>query len=416
MVVRIGLYAATTIGPVAAAASQFLLSLVLLRQLTPAAFGTFSFLLVAVQLSWGIWSALFCAPLPVVLARHNGTNRTALVEAIFSANLLGAAGLLVLFGCMGLVVGLTGKSAALFAAFGTASVLRWFGRSYAFATGTPMRSVASDLTYSGLLTAGALVTAVHGDPTLAYTWGSLLVATCMGFVPFGRLYLTSQFAKPRAGWLRHYAPIWREHSRWALLGVVSTEATANAHVYIVTALRGPSEFAPLAASALLIRPITVAMNALSEYERARMARQVGKEDFDGARGSVRFFRIMLLVAWAITALGAVLLFAMKLSLLFPARYDGSLITWGAALWIAVALVRILRMPESCLLQAGGAFRPLALASVWSSFVSVAAVLILLAYSGPLASIVGILLGEGAFALWIWRQSARWLAERVNVHT
>ena len=57
----LGRYTLVTIGPVGAAVSQFALSLVLLRFVDPATFGTFSFLLTASQFSLGISSALFGA-------------------------------------------------------------------------------------------------------------------------------------------------------------------------------------------------------------------------------------------------------------------------------------------------------------------------------------------------------------------
>ncbi len=74
-------------------------------------------------------------------------------------------------------------------------------------------------------------------------------------------------------------------------------------------------------------------------------------------------------------------------------------------------MRLFRTPESTFLQAVGRFRPLAWASIGSSGVSVLAVILFLAVGGPLWSISGILLGEVVFAALIWRQLARWWAER-----
>ncbi len=55
----------------------------MLRVLSPAEFGVFTFLLVAAQFSWGIWSALFCAPLPVLLLE------TSIAEQRIGINVLG---------------------------------------------------------------------------------------------------------------------------------------------------------------------------------------------------------------------------------------------------------------------------------------------------------------------------------------
>src|SRR3954470_20927259 len=68
---KLSRYAIAVVGPVSVAAVHLLLSLIMLRALSPAEFGTFTFLLVAAQFSWGIWSALFCAPLPVLLLQKS---------------------------------------------------------------------------------------------------------------------------------------------------------------------------------------------------------------------------------------------------------------------------------------------------------------------------------------------------------
>jgi O-antigen/teichoic acid export membrane protein len=193
-----------------------------------------------------------------------------------------------------------------------------------------------------------------------------------------------------------------------VLGVLTTEATANSHVYIVTALFGPAAFAPVAASALMLRPINVAMNALTEFERAQMAREVGGGRLDLAMAAVRFFRMAMIGAWIVTVGAVAVLLRVSPHDVFPSRYPLEFLVIGAALWMLVAGVRLLRAPESTLLQAAGQFRNLALASVISSVFSVAAVLILLFTAGVLWSICGILVGETMYCLWIHRECRRWL--------
>jgi Flp pilus assembly protein TadB len=75
--------------------------------------------------------------------------------------------------------------------------------------------------------------------------------------------------------------------------------------------------------------------------------------------------------------------------------------------MAVAGMRQLRTPESVLLQAAGAFRELASASMISSGISIVAVVVFLLAFGPLWSIAGILIGEAVFAAWTWRQAAQY---------
>ncbi|MFW2831118.1 hypothetical protein [Sphingomonas sp. ID0503] len=400
-------YGISAVGPIASAGSQLLLSLMLLKMLPPDAFGSFSFLFVASVFSWGLWSALFCAPLPILMSQGTAEDREAAPQCILAVSLVASVlALAVLFG-LGLLLKVPPLAAFLFAAYGAVALIRWLARAYGYASGHPLRTTASDVTYSVALVAGVGLVMLTGHPSLDLAYAALLLAAALGLLPFGRAYLAKQFLHPRVRDAAGYAAIWRQHSGWSLLGVLTTEATANAHAYIVTGLQGPSAFAPLAASALMIRPIGVATNALSEFERAQMARQIGERRFAAAIGSVRTFRLALIAVWVATAIAIGLLLAFDPRLIFPAHYPLHFLAVGALLWLAVAGMRLIRAPESALLQAAGQFRPLAYASVLSAVVSIATVVLLLVTVGPLWSIGGIFLGEAVFACWTWVQAHRW---------
>lgn len=409
-------YAQAATGPIVSAGAQFLLSLAVLRLLSPSAFGSFAFLLVAAQLSWGLWSALFCAPLPILLSSGTAGERAAADRCLLATNLAIAALAMPLFCALALALRVPAAAAIVFAGYGSVALLRWFARAHAYATGRPLRTMASDLSYSAALLAGAALMVAAGAASLHLVYATLLVGAVIGMMPFGAAYLSAQFVRvaPRA--IGDYGAVWRRHSGWSLLGVLTTEATANSHAYIITALYGPAAFAPIAASALLIRPVGVAMNALTEFERAQMARQIGARRIAEAIGSVRVFRLVLIAVWIATAIAIGVLLAKAPRLLFPAHYDLRFLTIGALLWLAVAGIRLARTPESALLQAAGAFRPLAFASVWSSGVSIAAVLLLLAIGGPLWSIAGIGAGEAVSAIVIYVQARRWRRRELAAET
>ena len=400
-------YSQAAIGPIATAGAQFALSLVLLRQLAPAAFGSFAFLLVASQLSWGFWTALFSAPLPLLLTTGDQRTRDTMEQCLFATNLIAAVLATLVFGGLAVALALPPLAALLYAIYGSVALLRWFGRTYGYVTGTPLRTMLSDLTYSAVLIAGGAIMALTGSASLPFVYATLLVSAAAGLLPFGIRYMVAQFVRVKLRLIGGYLPVWKQHSGWSLLGVLTTEATVNAHVYIVTALLGPKAFAPLAASALMIRPIGVAMNALSEFERAQMARQIGARRIAEAIGSVRLFRWVLVAAWIGTAAIIAAMVRWSPHLLFPRQYDLRYETIGAVLWLIVAGMRLIRAPESALLQAAGEFRPLAFASVGSCGFSVAGVFVMLMIFGPLWSIMGIFIGEVVFAGWTWLQSHRW---------
>lgn len=405
---RLFRYGLAVAGPVASAGAQFLLSLVFLRLLTPQLFGSLSFLLVASVLSWSLWSALFCAPLPPLLHREDSVERRQeLTACLFSANLLFAILALIPFYLIARAVALPLLPSLLYAAYGMVALLRWFARAYTYASGGQMRSLLSDLTYSIVLLMGIAIAWMVPHHAITIAYATLAISALLGLFPFGMDYLRLQFVAFRPASVRRYGYIWRTYSGWSLVGVLTTEMTANSHAYIVTGLFGPAAFAPIAASALMIRPINVAMNALTDFERAQMARHIGQGDPTRAARSVHLFRLVLGLVWSATLLLVLALLYFAPRLIFPPTYPMPFLIAGAALWMAVAAIRLSRTPESALLQAAGHFRPLALASVISSGISVSAVLFCLYWGGTLWSIAGIGIGELIYALWIFRQARRW---------
>ena len=404
---RVFKYSLATIGPVGAAGAQFILSLQMLHTLTPREFGSFSFLLVALQFSCGIWSALFCSPLPAVVTTKTDAEKLEMLRCLFSANAAGAAIASLLFALLGLSLGLPTWGIVLFALYAAATLLRWFARQHAYLVGNMPRTVLSDTLYSVCLFSGIALIRFLNLESLDAPCAILFGSTAFSLAPFGVRYLAQQFMEISPRYLLPYGAIWRGYSSWSLVGVVSTEATANAHAYLVTSFFGPSAFAPLSASSLLIRPVGIAMMALTDFERPALAQQIQSEEIGLITRSLRIFRFTLIVAWVATAIAASMLTIYAPTLIFPARYSADHLPAVAAIWMIIAALRLLRTPESALLQAAGLFRPLAMASVISSGVSVGLVATLLAIGGPLWSLVGIVIGEASCTLWVHRQTYFW---------
>lgn len=401
-------YALAALGPIGSAGAQFALSLVMLQRLELGAFGSFSLLLVACQFSWGIWSALFCAPLPVLLAQAAEEARRDIRLTLLSTSLAAATAVGMGLGGLAFAAGVDPLAAVLVGAYATIALVRWFARADAYARGDQRRVIGSDLAYSAVLLAQVGVMFVTGQGSLSLAFGSLLIASLVGLLPLGAAFLADQFLAFRTRHLPRYRRVLRDYSRWSVIGVITTEATANAHVYLVTLISGPAALAALAAPALLTRPINVAINALTDFERPHMASQIGAGDWPAARRSARHFRLALLGAWLAT--GAVILALMLEAprLLFPPQYALKDLEFATAMWLAIAALRVLWTPDSVLLQGAGAFRPLAMASVVSSVVSIVGVLALLLAGGPLWSLGGLVAGElvyGASVIWLARRDS-----------
>jgi hypothetical protein len=376
---------------------QFVLSLFMLRLLQPAEFGAFIFSLIASQLSWGIWSALFCAPLPVQLAAAQADERKTAEAALLSANLIGAITALPLFAMVAALLGLHLPAGVCFALYGALGLLRWFARTYAYVHGRQLRTAASDLVYStGTLLTFALGALVFRWDAQTACYAGLLGGITLALIPFGFSYARRQAAAYNCKDLWRYGAIWRKHTRWALLGVLTTEATANAHAYIITLLQGPHAFAPIAASALLLRPVNVAQTALAEFEKPQMARLIAMRNWSGLLASKRIFLGALVVIWALTVVAAWALLHYNPYLLFSASYDLFFIEKAAYLWLAVAAIRLVQVPSSTVLGAAGEFRALAFASIWSSLPSVLLTAALVYALGTLWSILGVAAGAILF--------------------
>jgi hypothetical protein len=214
------------------------------------------------------------------------------------------------------------------------------------------------------------------------------------------------------GAIHKYQTIWRTQASASLGGVAAAEFLANNQALVVTVLLGPSAYAPLAACFLLVRPIPIALTALTEYERARMASALQRNADGDLRSSLRGFSLMMLAVWAATGVLALLLLGTAPGLVFPpSQYALTTLVSGTLLWVAVALPRCLRAPPATALQAAGVFRPLANAGLLGSIVSLAAVTALLFVAPPVWTLLGTLAGEIAATLMIWRFFARWNHER-----
>jgi O-antigen/teichoic acid export membrane protein len=401
-------------GPASTAGANFVLSLVLLRVMSADLFGHFSFLIVLSQFFTGIWSALFSAALPVIMSDTDEGARVARMATLFSANLASMGVAVPLFVAIGYGFHLPAATGVTFAVFAGLLLLRQFARTYAYVALGPVRVMASDVTYCVIVLAGLpvlLFAPVEPGPTAAAV---LALAAGLALLLFGQSYLALQFAPFPRHFMAQYRAIWREHSGWSMLGVLTTEATMNAHAYIVTFFAGPAAFAVLSASSLLTRPVAVVTAALGEYERAQMARQIAAREAVGLARSLMRFRLAMIAVWVGTAALLAFVFLVVPHLIFPKKYALPVLIAGSVMWMIVSLVRVMRAPESAMMQGAGEFRPLAYASVWSAIFSVGGVALALAIADPVWSILGILAGEMVYGLSLWPKARAWRRRNLPV--
>lgn len=385
-------YLLAGLGPVVLAGTHFVLSLAMLRLETPAAFGTFTFLFVAAQFTVALSMALFGAPLQT-LSSAPASDRAQSATAILSAAAIMAAVSALSFSLLARAMALPMPAAFCYGAYAGTMILRWVGRAWAYANERPASTAVSDISYGGLtlLAFGGAAYGLQLQPETA-CYGALALGAAVSLLAFGAPYWSQLIARPsRRSW-RSYRDTWRRQSRWALLGVVATEAAANAHVYLVTLSAGAAAMAPLAAAALLLRPLNVVQNALGEYERPQMARLIAAGKAEELRRTMRLFFWVLMLAWLVAVGLAIGVLRLAPHLVFPAEYELSLVSTAALSWMGVTLLILMQVPANVMVQAAGGFRLLARAVIWSSLVNVAVVALALLFLAPVWTIPAMALG------------------------
>ncbi len=404
-------HALAALGPFTVAGAHFLASLLFLKTMPPAAFGLFAFVLVAVPFWLGISVALLGAPLATTRPQADGAADWRELPTLMKANLVFSAVAAVAVAATMAASGAGRAGAALFGLYGGVMCLRWFARWLAYATHRPAAAVLSDIAYGALLVAGlGILMAFHalGIETAAVV---LCLGAFAGLAVFGRGFLVPQWRALRRGSLAAYAPIWRDLTQWALLGVVSSELSLNAHAYLVTFFAGPKAFALIAAGALFLRPVSLCLTALPDRERPLMVRTLMNGDRDGTLRCVREFRFAAAAIWVLTLALSAAALAWFPQAILKAEYGLGDVLIVVALWAAIMAVRAWRTPEAVLLQAAREFRPLASASVISSVVALTATGALLLFFGPVASLFGILIGDLVLTERVFALARRWKRDR-----
>jgi O-antigen/teichoic acid export membrane protein len=401
-----GRYGLSASGALSISGAHFIASLILLRALPPAEFGLFSFALIVVPFCLGMSGALLGASVAATIARAKAIAEPELATHLKAS--LALSGLItVAIGGLMLLSGGDAMAALLFGLYGGSMTLRWFARSYAYALNQRYRVTFSDFAYGGLLLIGLFVLLKIGQFNILNAAAVFVFASVAALLVFGADYLKKLLASSVTGSLRAYGSIWRELTRWSLLGVVLTEITANAHAYLVTFISGPKAFALLAVGSLFMRPVSLCLTALPDLERPIMARHIAGGEVPRARRSVFEFRAATAVVWIVTATLAIVLLLWFPHLVLKSGYDQSEAFIVLGFWAAIMAVRIFRTPESVFLQAASEFRPLAGASVRSSVVSLVLTFALLLIAGPIASLGGVLIGDLVMAAKISSLSRVW---------
>jgi len=396
-------------GSLAMSAAQFVLVFVLLQRLSVTEFGALAFLLVVHQFLIGCWSALFAAPLLAIVSSSDMGRDGALPPAMFGAALAAMPVAFLVVMAIALANGFDAPSAIGFAGFSALMLTRYFARAWYLAQGHRARVIASDYAYALMLGGLAIVClvrsqvslrfAVLGQPLTALPAVALLVP---GVAAWGGLGTALRQ-------IGGYRGVWRRDARWSLTGVMAGEMTANIHAYLVTGLFGAAAYAPIAATALFVRPVLVLINPLVDFERMRMAGAIARRDWAGLRHQHAVLAGTILATWGATAAVAVAIIVLGGTAVLHNKVPFPWLWLASTLWFVIALMRGLHAAEGAVLQGAGQFRVLArLALITAGLSAVAAVLAALV-GGPIWSMAGVAIGEGTYVVLLVQHRRRFIA-------
>jgi O-antigen/teichoic acid export membrane protein len=405
-ILRYGLSAS---GPVAVSAAHFLASLIFLRSLPAREFGLFSFVMVVVSFGMSLNVSLIVVP----ITRNLVTGEAVPRQICFQMNWLVCGGFAALLFAALLVGGAPLREATLLALFAGAFTFRWFSRCVAYVNGRMANAITSDITYS-LLVIGTLgLLALAGQ--VNFTRGSemMLLSALAALIPFGANFFREQVAALRGNPMAYW-PVFKDLTRWSLMGVILTELTVNAHAYLVTFIAGPSAFALLALGMLLMRPAALMQSALPDLERPAMSRAIAAKDMSHLSRIRSHFTFGLSAAWAANMLLCAALLMFFPALLLKKGYALHDVIVVAVISAFIMAIRALRTPFAVLLQAAGEFKELANIGTVSAVVSVAVTLVLLVAFGPIPSLGGIVLGELVILAKVRSMARDWKAQQAGV--
>lgn len=388
-------------GTAGVAFANFAMSGLLIAYASAADFGSYAFMQVLIALGFGLSNAVLGSPLMYYLNQHKNADID-LVNSYFKVNFY----FCVLFGLSLFFIAKTlptSQSTDIsFAILGALSIARWFGRSYNNTCHSPHLVALSDVVYSVLSIIGSVILWYYGILTILNVIYVQIIAVCVACVFLGLGLLRIQLTSLWNGNIGLFKIGFLEKGKHSLVGVITTEATANAHSYLVVSFLGPALFAPIAAAALLFRPIPLLISTLTQLERPRIANYLGKKQLSSALHLVRRFHSILLITIVVNIILAVIVLKWFAPLVLKDNYAPNDVYYAVVLWTIIFSFRCIRGPFSAFQQAYGQFKALSAVTIKSALVGLPTVALAIYYLGAVESLLGILLAE-IIAVWFITQ-------------
>lgn len=383
---------------------HFVLNLLLVRMLSATDFGIFALTFVLAIMASSISNALISTPLCVFApATKSNLERTQMESMLTTlmALLLGVAIVGGFFLCMAIGSGEV-DFRVLIAALGfvIAYLARQYSRSFGYSRFDVIAVLYGDMTYvtigvlilSGVLLLGIPITAV--EVFTALTVANLIAV----MLEVGRLP-TPITLQPLKQALSQYTPVWTQ-AKWALIGATTTVVVSQAHSLVVSLLKSPADYAPLAAGFVLFGPVRVIFNTIQNVMKPEMSLAISQERHHDAKRQMIMASSLSVIAVAGLLLLTMFAWPLLDQWLYSEQYSDAPMRQIVLIWGAITLISAVQNGPFAALQSLRAFRALAISTIFGAALSLALVSILL-FTAPIQwSIAGIFVAEGFVAIWV----------------
>lgn len=383
---------------------HFVLNLLLVRMLSATDFGIFALTFVLAIMASSVSNALISTPLcvfaPAAKSQHERTQMESMLTTLM-ALLLGVAMVGGFIVCMGLGSGDV-DFRVLIAALGfvVAYLARQYSRSFGYSRFDVIAVLYGDMTYvtigvvilSGVMFMGIPITAI--EVFTALTVANLIAV----LLEVGRLP-TPITLQPIQQAFSHYTPVWTQ-AKWALVGATTTVVVSQAHSVVVSLLKSPADYAPLAAGFVLFGPVRVIFNTIQNVLKPEMSLAISQDRPQDAKRQMILASSLSVIAVAGLLLLTMLAWPLLDQWLYSEQYSEAPMKQIVLIWGAITLISAIQNGPFAALQSLHAFRELAMSTIYGSALSLTLVTLLL-FAAPIQwSIAGIFVAEGFVAVWV----------------
>ncbi len=383
---------------------HFVLNLMLVRMLNVSDFGVYALTFVIAIMTSSIGNALFSTPLcvfaPGAKSAQERTNIESMLTTLMGLLLLCSLIIGVLFSMAAATQG--ADFTVLIAALGfvIAYLARQYSRSFGYARFDVIAVLYGDIVYVvvGVLILSSLL---FMDRPLSSVdvFTALTIANAMAvLVEVARLPEPINLQKLRQAFT-YYLPVWAS-AKWALIGAISTVVVSQAHSLVVTALKSPAAYAPLAAGFVLFGPVRVIFNTIQNVIKPEMALAIAESRAKDAKRQMILASALSTLAVAGLVALTMIIWPMLNTWLYQEQYAHAPMQQIVLMWGAITLISALQNGPFAALQSLKAFQELAMSTIYGSVVSLGLVAALLYVLDIQWSLIGILIAEGFVAVWV----------------